>query len=339
MGLLPSRSPGAEDGEPSAESILHAHGLKKVGKLWILPEEQNLRDHLATLKRFDDRYRDANSYVEQLLDANEAILAHVTKLDEIVKKTREAAAAAKAGTPQKKQLDTELKNEETTVEQLRKPYIPPEKLGNAPPLKPALVDRVNARTEATLKFLAYRDTPDDLPQRYDQVRADPSIAAAIAALSPPGQLGPLKGLHDKWRFTVDKLDSSLLSDTLPVYRDGHVFRFTAIINDRRPLTFTFDNTGEPTVIPQNQAETAGLTIDPQARKVNYHISEGRDVAARVVKIPQIRLGRNVLNNVEAYILPPEAADVGARVGPNSLPGYRVTINAARFLLTVEGTKQ
>jgi hypothetical protein len=61
--------------------------------------------------------------------------------------------------------------------------------------------------------------------------------------------------------------------------------------------------------------------------------------AQVVRIAQLRLGRNVIKNVEAYILPPEAADVGTRIGPNSLPGYQVRINSNRFQLTIEGSKQ
>src|SRR5206468_7262897 len=130
--------------------------------------------------------------------------------------------AANLGAAQKKQLDTELKNQETLIEQLHKLYIPPEKLGISPPLKPALVDLVNARAEATLKFLAYRGTPDDLPQRYERLRNDPSIAAAIAALPTRDQLGPRKDSREAWRAFVDKLDAGLLNDSLPIYREGNV---------------------------------------------------------------------------------------------------------------------
>jgi hypothetical protein len=332
---------GAADGaEPSAETVLQEHGLTKFGKLWILPEEQELRERLATLERFEKRHREARASVEQLLDANEAAFARLNKLQETAEKTRELAAAAKAGTARRKQLDAELKNADAAVEQLKKAYIPPEKLGMAPPLKPALMDLVNARTEATLKLLAYRDTPDDLPQRYQRLSEDQAVMAALAALPTPSQLGPLKGLKESWRTFVGKLDSTLLGDTLPIYREGRSVRLTAIINDRCPLTFTFGNAGgEPTVVPQNLAEAAGLVVGPDARRVKYHVAEGRDVMAQVVRIAQLRLGRNVIKNVEAYILPPEAADVGTRIGPNSLPGYQVRINSNRFQLTIEGSKQ
>jgi hypothetical protein len=329
----------ADDGEPSAEALLRARGLTKQGKLWILPEEQELRDRLATLKRFDERHREAVTYVDRLLEANRTTLLQLTKLEEAIKKTRDLDNAANPGSSQKKQLDAELKNEEAVIEQLRKLYIPQEKLGVSPPLKPALVDLVNARAEATLKFLAYRDTPDDLPQLYERLRADSSISAAIAALQTSDQLGPRKDLRDVWRAFVEKLDASLLNDTLPVYREGKVYRFAAILNERRPLTFTFGNPGEPTLIPQNLAEAAGLIAAPDSRQIRYRVAEGREVSVQVIRIAQIRLGRNTVKDVEAYILPPEAADVGARISANSLPGYRARVDPAKFQLIVEGTKR
>jgi hypothetical protein len=341
FGLFSSRPQifGADDADAVPENILQTHGLKKVGKLWVLPEEQQLRERLTTLERLEKRHREGRAAVDQLLDANEATLARLTKLEETVKKTRDLDAAAKAGSPQRKQIDVELKNGESAIEQLHKLYITPDKLGMAAPLKPALIDVVNARTDVTLRLLAYHDTPCDLLQRYQELGKDPAIAAAVSNGADAIQLGPQKGLCERWRFILDSFDANLLGDSLPVYRDGHAFRFTAIIDDRRPLTFTLGNVDEPAIIPQNLAEAAGLSVDPDAPKKTFHVSESRDVKAQVIKIGQVRLAGHVVKNVTAYILPPEAADVGARVGPNSLPGMHLHVNAARFQIVVETSKR
>ncbi len=328
----------ADDSETSAEAVLRARGLTKQGKLWVLPEEQELRNRLATLKRFEDRHREALAYVERLLEANRATLAQLTKVEEAIKKTHELDDKALAGTAQKKQFDTELKNEEAVAEQLRKLYIPTEKLGVGPPLKSALVDLSNARAEATIKFLALRAVPDNLPQLYEQLEKDSSISAALAALPEKDRLGPRKDLRDAWQACVERLDSSLLNDKLPVYREGNVYRVAAIINDRRPLTFTVGKADEPTAIAQNLAEAAGIVAPPDARRATYHAGEGRDVTARVIRVPFVRLGRNTAKNVEAYILPPEAADVGARISSAALPGYKAQIDGSKFQLTIEGVK-
>jgi hypothetical protein len=328
----------ADDGETSADALLRARGLTRQGKLWILPEEQELGNRLATLERFEKRHRDAQSYVERLLEANRTTIDQLTKVEKSIKTLHELDDKVPAGTAQKKKLETELKNEEAGAEQLRKQYIPPEKLGLRRPLKPALIDLSNARAEATIKFLALRSVPDDLPELYDRLEKDPSVSAALAALPTKDRLGPRKDLLDGWRACVDRLDSALLGDKLPVYREGNVYRLTAIINDHRPLTFTLGKGDEPTVIAQNLAEAAGIIATPDARRITYHAGEGRDVAAQVVLIPLIRLGRNTAKNVEAYILPPEAADVGARISSAALPGYKATIDGAKFQLAIVGAK-
>ncbi len=327
-----------DDGEPSADSILRMRGLNKQGNVWVLPEEQELRQRFEALKRFEERHRAAAGYVDRLLEANRNLFLQITKLDETLKRTRELVKNAQAGTTQKKQLESEQKNEEALLEQLRKQFIPTDKLGQSSPLKPALVDLVNSRTEATIKFLAYRETPADLPARYERLKQEPTISAALPALPATDRLGPAKGLCDGWRALVERLDAALLNDALPVYRDGNAFRFTAIVNDKRPLTFTFGNQGEPTVIPQNLAETAGLIPSVDAKKVPCHVGEGRDVTAVAMRVPQLRFGRNVVKDVEVLILPPEAADIGARIGPNSLPGYRPRIDANKLQLIIEGGK-
>ncbi len=337
--VAPASKDCRADEKRSLEQVLQDHGLTKVGKLWILPEERQLRERLTTLERAEKRHRDARATVDQLLDANEATLARLTKLEETVKKTRELDSAAKAGSPQRKQLDAELKNEESALEQLHKQYVPPDKLGMSAPLKPALVDVVNANTEVTLKLLSYRDTPSDLPERYQQIAKAPDIAAASSGSEEALQLGPQKGLCDRWRFIVDSFSNNLLGNTLPVYRDGHAFRFTAIIDDRRPLTFTLDNADGPMLIPQDLAEAAGLSIGSNAPQTTYRIAEGREVKVRKIQVAQVRLAGHVSKNVQAYILPPEAADIGAKIGPNSLHGVNVHLNAAKFQLTISATSR
>ena len=136
-GIAARPAAAADDGEPSAEGVLRMHGLTKQARLWILPEEQELRERLAAIKRFEDRHRDAAAYVERLLEANRNLSLQITRVDEMLKKDRESNKTAQVGTVQKKQLETEIKNYEAALEQLHKQHIPPEKLGLAPPLKPA----------------------------------------------------------------------------------------------------------------------------------------------------------------------------------------------------------
>ena len=106
------------------------------------------------------------------------------------------------------------------------------------------------------------------------------------------------------------------------------------MNDAQPLTFSFVGTGERTIIPQNLAETAGLSV-AGAPTAKIHV-EGRELTAAVIKIPRLRFGPHVFHDVEANIVPPEAADVGARIGATVFVGYRVQLGPGGLSLKIEG---
>jgi len=193
---------------------------------------------------------------------------------------------------------------------------------------------INVRTELALRLLPLRKAFDDITARYAALRSDASVTAALAALGPDEHLGPSHTLRDLGR-TLDRLQPLVFSDAMPVYREGKYYRVAALVNDAQPLTFSFVGTGERTVIPQNLAEAAGLNA-AAAPTVKIHIEGGREVTAALVKISSLRFGRHVFRDVEAYILPPEAADVGARVGAGVFVGYRVQLGPGGLSLTIEG---
>ena len=152
---------------------------------------------------------------------------------------------------------------------------------------------------------------------------------------PKQSLGLSRSLRDGWKI-VDKLQPMVFTDALPVCRESSFYRVTAIVNERQPLTFSFMGTGQQTLIPQNLAEAAGLTIDAKTPKIKLRVAAGRDEMAWRIKVPQLRFGRHVLNDVEAYILAPEAADIGARIGAQAFAGYHVQLDADHLLLIVGG---
>ncbi len=317
-------------------TVLEARGLTRVGRVWCIPDELELRDKLAELDRLLKRFHEARQNVEQLLEQNQAWGAQLPQVEKAEKKTRELLTAAKPGSPQAKKLEIELKNEIAALDLLRRGYSPPVKLGSSPPLKPALIELATARAELTIKYLAMQNFPQAYGERYERLRQDPAITAALAAL-PEDQLGPARQIQDK-RRAIDRIDSEILNDALPLYREGTTFRLTAIVDDRQPLTFGVAGDNDPTVIPQNLAEAAGLSADETAPRRKLRVAPNRDELVQEVKITKLRFGRNVVANVTAFILPPEAADLGPRIGSKSLPGYRVKIDPARLQLSIEGVK-
>ena len=335
-----SRSVIAAD-EPSAADRLKSEGLQRIGRTWCLPEEvdlkDELKDELSGLDRSEQRLVAAQQSVDQLIGQNEACHQRLVQFEQLEKQSRELAAAAKPGTPQRAALDAQVKTAAAGADQFRRQYIHPDQLGLSAPLKPAMADLVNVRTDLMLRLLPMLESVDHLTQRYDSLRHDGQIKAALKSMTPPDTLGPMKSLRDGWKI-VDKLQPMVFSDAVPVCRESHFYRVTAIVNERQPLTFSFMGTGQQTLIPQNLAEAAGLTIDANARKIKLRLGGGREEMAWQTKVPQLRFGRHVLHDVEAYILAPEAADLGARIGAQAFAGYHVQLDADHLLLVVGGGK-
>ena len=201
-----------------------------------------------------------------------------------------------------------MKAAAAAVEQLQRIYIPSEQFGLSAPLKPALNDLIIVRTDMMVRLLPMREAMDHLTQRYHALHDETAVTAALASLTPKQTLGLSRSLLDGWKI-VDKLQPMVFSDSVPVSRDGKIYRVTAIVNERQPLTFSFVGTGEPTLIPQNLAEAAGLIVNVKAAQTKLRVAKDRDEMAWRMKVPQLRFGRHVLRDVDAYILAPEAADI------------------------------
>ena len=326
----------ATSAEPTAESLLKNHRLSRVARFWLFPEEIALRDQLAALEKMERRLGELRQAVDQAIEVNESCRQKLNQAESEEKRLRGLLPVAKAGSPQRKQLDLDLKAVGTLANQLRQAYQPPDRLGVGFPLRPLCLELVNLRTEMAIRLLPLRPTLDKLLSRYDLLREDAGVMAAIAAAGASDQLGPLPATRDATK-TLDRLHAEVFPDWLPVYRDGSLYRVTALVNDRDPLTFSFGDTGQRTVITDNQAATAGLKFDEKIPAVRIRVAPGRDELVRLVKIPRLRFGRVILSNVEAAVLPPEAADLGARIGPGAFEGHRVHLDAEHFSLYIPGS--
>jgi len=325
----------------AAQHALRARGLEQVGNTWVLAEEIDLQARLAELERLEKPLADARQTVDQLIEQNQKNLAALADAQLAVPRLQAALAAARPGTVQWNVLNNQLNAQNKTVNQLQAQCIPRDKLGATAPLKPSLIELVEARNEVLLRVLPMRSLLDGLTNRYDVLGGDRAVKSALSVLGSQGTLGPSRKLLERWKV-VDRLQSQVLTDALPLYREGHFYRVTAIVNERQPLTFSFLDTtqqpstgnNEPIVIPQNLAEAAGLSIDKNAPRAILHTGPDRNLPLAETKISQLRFGRVVLRDVKAYILPPSGGDVGPRLGLGALAKYRVKLDPDRLMLTV-----
>jgi hypothetical protein len=108
-----------------------------------------------------------------------------------------------------------------------------------------------------------------------------------------------------------------------------------IVNERAPVTFTWLSSNEPLVLTDAVAEAAGLERNSaDADRVVIRVEPNRTLSASPATVATIRLGQHILHDVDALVLPPEAEDLGARIGVDAWSGYNVTLQLDRLRLVM-----
>jgi hypothetical protein len=332
MAAIVGAAQSAAADDPAA--VLHRFGLEKKGRTWCLAEEVELQRRLAELEPLERRFHELRQQVEQIVQQHQRAAAQLAQAEAARQRTRQLLASAAAGSPQRKPLEDELKRQSALVDRLKRTYVPLEKQAEMPLVRSTLVEWIAVRNEIALTILECRNVPARLPGLYHQLRNHPEVMEALASLGSQERLGPAKTYQAERRL-MDRLEQQVLGDVLPVYVESGHYRLPAILNEQTPATFSYLDSSEPAIIPATLAEAAGITVDPSAEPLSYRVDQRRTVAVRPATIPRLRLGGHVLRNVEAYVLPPDAEDLGARIGHLALGEYRITIEPQRLECKIE----
>jgi hypothetical protein len=316
----------------SPEEVLQKHGLKQVNGNWHVSGDFSVSERVQSAERLERRLSDRRNQIDTLLDYNERMKAQLANWTEAQKKARAARRIVKADSPEQKLLDEQIKQQGAVIDQLKKSAVPSDSLGSALPLKGLVMDLVAIRSEAAFHVLAARRHIEQASSRYSALQANPEVTAALAALRPPGQLAPLRTYATEIR-SLERLEKSIFTSELPLFREGKLWRLTAIANEELPLTFTFHETSEPTVLTQSMADALGLEPGPRA-KSDRRVGSA-NVRMRPARLKSLRFGRHVLRDVDVLVLPPDSENLGARISLAAFQGLQVRVVPERLLLRLE----
>ena len=316
----------------SPEQVLADHGLKPSGNLWYAASDQRITDRVQMAERLERRVVELRKHVDRMLDQNELMKSDLANRTAVQKLRREARNRLKEGSPERKRLDDEIKNQDSAIEELKKHIVPADKLGAAVPLKPAVMELVGARSELAFHLLSARRRIGQLPELYAGLRKNDRVLAALASLEPPGQLGDARAFANETR-SLERMESLIFTGELPFYREDKRMRVTGIANEELPITFTFYESSEPTVITHSMAESLGLEIAGKPRKERR--IDDRQVKVTPVQLNSLRLGEHVLRDVDALVLAPDHENLGARIGLPAMKGLRVRVIPERLRVQIE----
>ena len=326
LPLLPSRQVLLADAKdsPSPELRLQkAYGLVRLsGGVWGLPVEAELKEKLAQLPLLRESVVTAEKELDERTAANRRAWAEAAPALETLK---QALGRLSPTDPQRIALAQQLSKLEATVSE-------PSRLSLRGEVRARLVAFSRDRSLLQLALLWIRAQTPKLAEEYARLAKLQDVGAALKQLGNE-KLGPLKnyGLEVKRLVEYDKL---VFTDWLPVYQQSAQPRFSAIVNEQAPVTFTWSEESDgKLLLPASILEPCGLSLPENSPQKTIKLGD-RTLTVRELTIPTLRLGRHVAKNLAALVLPPEGEDLGARLPRHALAGLRINIELDRLRLTV-----
>jgi hypothetical protein len=325
---------GAADARSQAPTDLLTRQFRLVrnGRVWITPTEQRLIDRLDALPNLRTRILDAESVLSQAAEQNAVYWRQVERVQAIIKQLERTRGAATGN--QRKKIDEELQRQRKLLERIRKPAVEPAHLGGVPAVRKRLIALSNDRNELLLSLLWIRSAVAGLADEYRLLAANSAVADALRELGGGNQLGPLRDYEQKLK-QLEEYDKLAFVARLPLYRTGQRLRVSLIVNDQAPATFTWRDSHDPTIVTASLAEAAGIPVPATAPRLRLNLAGGRQLEVRSVAIAYLRIGRYVMRDVPAMLLPPEGEDLGSQIGPVALPGHKAVARPERMCLTIE----
>jgi hypothetical protein len=318
----------------SSDVLTQQFRLVRNGRVWITPTEQRLIDRLGALPNLRARIMDAESVLSQAVEQNAALWRQVDRVQRTIKQLEQSRGAANGN--QRKKIEEELRRQRKLASRLQQQAVEPAKLGGVPAVRTRLIALSNDRNALLLSLLWVRSAVAGLAEEYRLLAANSSVTSALRELGGGNQLGPLRDYEQRLK-QLEEYDKLAFVSRLPLYRTGERLRVSLIVSDQAPSTFTWRESHDPTIVTASLAEAAGISVPATAPRLRLNVAGGRQVEVRSVAIPYLRVGRYVMRDVPALLLPPEGEDLGSQIGPVALPGHKVVARPERLCLTIEPT--
>ncbi|MCE9553029.1 MAG: hypothetical protein K8T91_06580 [Planctomycetes bacterium] len=329
----PAMGPAMDD--ESATRLLTQRGLTPAGRHWICPEDLRLRRQLDALDRHQKQFHIARKLLDQRIDENEKAGRSLAEIGQAIAQRQRLLASTKDSTV-RRQTGDELARLRTAEGALRSRYLPPEQFAEDAALRVTLLEWINARNALAVAALGYEDALSRIEDRYDALRDDAEVQRALASLGRQNVLGGGRNLAASAPQIEDARRVALGAEA-PLYRVSGQWRTSLLIGESTPAACSLVEQDPALILPESVARAAGIVLGQNLPKRRFTPADGRPpLEVQVVQLKRIRLGSHVITNVEAYILPPGAEDLGVMLSRRYLSGSRLELQPRMLRLIVRG---
>ena len=320
---------GAVSGQeraPLTERLQQEFGLvSTTDGWWVLPQELDLREKLADLPKRRERVVLLERQVETDIERNaEAWKQVAPALDAL----RQSLRRLPTNAPEREAIERQIDALAATAHD-------PKQLGQQNEIRSQVIALAAERCALQSTLIWIRREWPRLREQYDQLAARPDFAEARKQLGGDQRLGPRRDYAGDLN-RLGNYDRLVNTDWIPIYIQSGRFRVTALLGGELPVTFTWSDESDAAVqVTRSVIDAAGIDIPADAQFEEIAIGESRKVRAARIKLTELRIGKTVLRDVSALVLPPEAEDLGCTLPRSVLKGHSVQLEPERLRLWID----
>jgi len=326
MGSLIAPLPAAR-AEPSHEVsperfLYQTYGIERLGNTWITQRERKLRKKLAELTPLHRKIVAIDQHLQRMADLNAVAWQQRQQLERIVQQLAAKKGRVPANSPQWKSIKRTLQAQQKELKQLRRVALSPHAFAESPRVRKLVIQQANLHNRMTLLILAIYQGVPALTKEYRLLAKDAKVTTAIAQLGKPNHLGPVRS-YEKDRDHLPMYGKLVFTSAVPLYRENGRLRVSLIVNERTPVTFTWRSSRGPTIVTAGMIQALGLSVPPNARRVQLDVGGNCQLSLQEMTIPCIRMGKHVIRQVPVFVLPPEGEHLGSRIGIDAWPNHQI----------------
>ena len=319
---------GAVSGQelaPLTERLQQDFGLVSTADgWWVLPQELGLRERLAELPKRRERIISLERLLETEIEKNaEAWKQVAPALDAL----RQSLRRLPTNDPQRVAIERQIEALAATAHE-------PKQLGQQNEVRSQVIALAAERCALQSALIWTRREWPRLREQYEQLAARPDFAETRKQLGPDQRLGPRRDYSADLN-RLGNYDRLVNTDWSPIFIQSGRVRMTALLGGELLVTFTWSEESDAVVqVTRSVIDAAGIDIS-DASIEEIAIGEGRKMRAARIKLGEIRLGKTVLRDVSALVLPPEAEDLGCILPRSALKGHSVQLEPERLRLWID----
>lgn len=314
-----------QESAPQAERLQQDFGLVSTADgWWELPHELVLRERIAELPKRRERIIALERQLETDIERNAEAWKQVAPALDALRQSRRRLPT---NDPQREPIERQIAAFAATATE-------PKLLGQHSEVRGQVIALAAERCALQSALILIRREWPRLREQYGQLAARPDFAEARKQLAADQRLGPRRDYAADLN-RLGNYDRVVNTDWTPTYIQSARIRVMALLDGELPVTFTWSEESDAEVqVTRSVIDAAEIDIN-DAPSEEVAIGEGRKIRAARIMLGELRLGKTILRDVSALVLPPEAEDIGCTLPRSALKGHEVQLEPERLRLWID----